>query len=166
MSKVKHSASFEIDQPVAELFPLFSAEGEKSWVPGWEYENIMGGTVLYEGYVFLTKNHDHAAADAVWIVKKYDPDDYLVQFYKIEPNEKIGVIEVKCFQLDKTRTKVQVAYEYIGLSRKGSDFIANFTQSGYDGYIAEWKIYLSRISMQRDENLLRTGTGTRPLLFF
>ena len=41
MSQVKRTASFEIDQPVAELFPLFSAEGEKSWVPGWEYENVM-----------------------------------------------------------------------------------------------------------------------------
>lgn len=61
MSTVKHTASFEIAQPVDELFPLFSAEGEKLWVPGWDYENIMGSTDIQEDYVFLTKNHDHAS---------------------------------------------------------------------------------------------------------
>ena len=39
--KVKHTVHFEIEQPIEELFPLFSAEGEKLWVPGWDYENIM-----------------------------------------------------------------------------------------------------------------------------
>ena len=42
MSSVKHIEKFRIDQPIEILFPLFSAEGEKLWVPGWDYENIMG----------------------------------------------------------------------------------------------------------------------------
>jgi hypothetical protein len=29
------------------LFPLFSAEGEKLWVPGWDYENVMGTRELH-----------------------------------------------------------------------------------------------------------------------
>jgi hypothetical protein len=44
MTKVNHTASFEINQPVSVLFPLFSPEREKLWVSGWDYENIMGGT--------------------------------------------------------------------------------------------------------------------------
>ena len=54
-----------MDIPIAELFPLFSPEGEKLWVPGWDYENIMGTTALSEDYVFLTKIHDHATRDAI-----------------------------------------------------------------------------------------------------
>jgi hypothetical protein len=42
MRSVKHTEKFQIDQPIELLFPLFSAEGEKLWVPGWDYENIMG----------------------------------------------------------------------------------------------------------------------------
>ena len=108
MSSVKHLEKFRIDQPTETLFPLFSAEGEKLWVPGWDYENIMGSNDLHEDYIFLTKNHDHASADAIWVVKRYDPDDYLVQFYKVEPGEKIGIIEVKCFEQNESCTKVQV----------------------------------------------------------
>lgn len=83
--------------------------------------------------------HDHASTDAIWLVKKYDHKEYCVQFYKIEPEDKIGIIEVSCTQLNKTHTKVQVTYEYIGLSEKGNMFIASFTSSGYKIFIAEWE---------------------------
>ena len=64
--------------PIADLFPLFSPEGEKYWVPGWDYENVMGTTELSEDYVFLTKNHDHGITNAIWIVKKYGSSEKLV----------------------------------------------------------------------------------------
>lgn len=142
MNTVKHTASFEIHEPVKVIFPLFSAEGEKLWVPGWDYENILGSAELYEDYVFVTKSHDHAASDAVWLVKRYDPEKYLVQFYKVEPDEKIGIIEVQCSELKKSLTKVQVTYEYIGLSTAGIEFIDGFSIVEYEAFIGEWKALL------------------------
>ena len=73
MKQTKYTEDFQISQPVEILFPLFSAEGEKHWVPGWDYKNIMGATELQEDYIFATENHDHAASDAIWLVKKHDP---------------------------------------------------------------------------------------------
>lgn len=67
-----------MDIPITELFPLFRPEGEKHWVPGWDYENVMEKTELSEDYVFLTKTHDHGTSDAIWIVKKYDPKSNFV----------------------------------------------------------------------------------------
>jgi len=57
MTTIKHQTSFEINHSAEELFPLFSAEGEKLWIPGWDYENIMGSTDLHEDYVFFTSGH-------------------------------------------------------------------------------------------------------------
>jgi len=142
MSTVKHTASFEIAQPAATLFPLFSAEGEKLWVPGWDYENVMGGTNLHEDYVFVTKSHDHAASGAIWLIKKYQPKVHLVQLYKVEPGEKIGIVEVQCFEQAESRTKVRVTYEYIGLSESGNGFISRFTAVEYGEFISEWKSLL------------------------
>ena len=142
MSKISHTASFEISQPIHVLFSLFSAEGEKLWVPGWNYENIMGSTDLHEDYAFITKAHDHASTDAIWIVKRYDPEKHYVQFYKVEPEDKIGIIEVKCIQLSDSDTEVQVSYEYIGLSDKGNQFIKEFNSSEYKEFIAEWQSLL------------------------
>lgn len=144
MSSVKHTEKFRIDQPVETLFPLFSAEGEKLWVPGWDYENIMGSNDLHEDYIFITKNQDHSSIDTetIWLIKRYDPEAYLVQFYKVESKEKIGVITVQCIQIDKGITDVEVTYEYIGLSKSGNQFIEGFTSAQYKEFIGEWKSLL------------------------
>jgi len=129
--------------PIAELFPLFSPEGEKHWVPGWDYENVMGKTGLSEDYVFLTKTHDHGTTDAIWIVKKYDPESHFVQFYKIEPGDKIGIITVKCRETCPSETDIQVTYQYLALSKSGEDFIAGFSEGVYEEFIGEWQRLLS-----------------------
>jgi len=139
MNSVKHSKKFTINQPIDILFPLFSAEGEKLWVPDWNYENIMGSNDLHEDYIFLTQNHNHASAKAIWLVKKYDPDAYFVQFYKVEPNDKVGIISVQCFQRDESETEVEVTYHYISISEKENEFIKNFTSEKYTEFIDEWE---------------------------
>lgn len=144
MNQIKHTEDFQISQPVEILFPLFSAEGEKHWVPGWNYKNIMGATDLHEDYVFVTENHDHAASKAIWIVKKHDPDSYFVEFYKVEPEEKVGIISVKCNSISSSETNVSVSYEYIALSVKGREFIANFTSENYKEFIGEWNQLLEK----------------------
>jgi hypothetical protein len=77
MNKVKHIAAFEINQPTKKVFPLFSPEKEKLWAPGWDYENISGTEELHEDYVFITKTHDHASTEAIWLVKKYEPESHI-----------------------------------------------------------------------------------------
>ncbi len=143
MKSISHTKAFEMTIPIAELFPLFSPEGEKYWVPGWDYENVMGTTELSEDYVFFTKTHDHGTTDAIWIVKKYDPKSHFVQFYKIEPKYKIGVVTVKCTKLETERTKVLVTYKYIALSATGEKFIAEFSEIAYEKFIGEWQTLLS-----------------------
>ncbi|RMF66804.1 MAG: hypothetical protein D6743_05875 [Calditrichaeota bacterium] len=139
MNSVKHTASFQINQPVEILFPLFSAEGEKLWVPGWDYENVMGSSDLHEDYIFLTKNHDHASTEAIWLVKRYEPESHFVQFYKVEPEDKVGIITVQCTEISDALTRVEVSYEYVALSKKGVAFIERFTEEAYKEFIADWK---------------------------
>jgi hypothetical protein len=126
------------------LFPLFSAEGEKHWVPGWDYKNIMGTTALHEDYIFVTENHDHAASDAIWLVKRYDSSAHYIEFYKVEPDEKVGIITVKCDSISESETNVSVSYEYIALSEKGGEFVTNFTNEEYKEFIGEWKQLLEQ----------------------
>ena len=139
MNRVKHSADFQIAQPAQILFPLFSTEGEKYWVPDWDYINVMGSTYLHEDYIFITETHDHASSDVIWLVKKHDPKNYFVQFYKVEPDNKVGIIAVQCSALSESNTKVSVSYEYIALSKTGSEFIKTFSSQEYEAFIGEWK---------------------------
>ena len=136
---VSHTATFGINQPVQTVFPLFTPEGEKLWAPGWDYDNLMGTNLLNEDYLFLTRSHDHAATEAIWIVKKYIPETCRVQYYKIEPGEKVGIIEVACVPLTSASTEVQITYKYIGLSETGNRFVERFTKKDYEAFIEEWK---------------------------
>ncbi len=142
MKSVGHTASFVMSVAVDVLFVLFSPEGEKLWVPGWDYQNIMGTTELAEDYIFVTSNHDHAAADAIWLVKRYEPAQYLVQFYKVEPGDKVGVITVVCEPLDAHKTRVTVAYQYTALTASGEAFVASFDAETYRAFIGEWETLL------------------------
>jgi len=83
--------------------------------------------------------HDHAASDAIWLVKRHQPSDYLVEFYKVEPKDKVGIITVQCSALSETNTNVNVSYEYVALSDKGTEFIRSFTSQEYQKFIGEWK---------------------------
>jgi hypothetical protein len=142
MKSVTHTREFEIPVSAAKLFPLFSPEGEKYWMPDWDYENVMGTTELSEDYVFLTKTHDHGTKDAIWIVKRYNPEEYFVEYYKIEPEEKIGVVTVECKELEPGRTQVQVTYKYMAFSASGENFVSEFDENTYDAFINEWQILL------------------------
>jgi hypothetical protein len=144
MNQVEYTADFQISQPVEILFPLFSAEGEKYWVPGWDYKNVMGTTDLHEDYIFLTESHDHATSDAIWLVKKHQPNSYYVEFYRVEPKEKVGIISVKCTPISESETNVSVTYKYIALSESGREFVANFTSEEYKEFIGEWKQLLEK----------------------
>lgn len=139
MGTVSHSEAFEVSGPVGKVFPLFSPEGEKLWVPGWDYENVMGSASLSEDYVFITRTHDHASGRAVWLVKRYDPESYLVELYKVEPDEKVGIVTVACSAFSEERTRVKVTYRYIALSEKGEEFISGFTREYYKEFIGEWE---------------------------
>ena len=153
MKSISHTKSFEMTVSIVKLFPLFSPEGEKYWVPSWDYENVMGTAELSEDFVFLTKTHDHGTTDAIWVVKKYDPQSHLVQFYKIEPEDKIAVVTVKCTELEAERTKVQVTYKYMALSATGEMFISEFSESAYEEFIGEWQTLLSNYFESKDVTL-------------
>lgn len=143
MLNITHTKSFTLNEPIEMVFPLFSAEGETKWVPNWDYENIMESNELHENYVFLTTNHDHSTTKAIWIVKRYDPEQHVIQFYKVEPEQKVGIISVSCSALSNSITEISVTYEYIGISDEGRKFIHTFTSEEYEKFIDEWKQLLT-----------------------
>lgn len=144
MNGKKFEAAFEIAETSETLFPLFSAEGEKLWVPGWDYIPISGGADLHEDFIFMTSNHDFATTNAIWIVKKYQKKNHFVQFYKIEPEDKIAIVSVKCKKIGKKRSQIVVGYDYVALSQKGQDFIDDHNQNDYEAFIGQWKLLLEQ----------------------
>lgn len=142
MYSVEHTADFKLSQPVEQVFPLFTPEGEKLWAPGWDYINILETTEISEDYVFLTAAHNHASTHAIWLVKRYLPERWRVEYYRVEPGDKVGAVSVKCEQNQDLSTRVEVTYKYTPLSEKGQVFVENFTAEQYAQFIAGWQTQL------------------------
>ena len=144
MLEIEHTCTLIFNKSASDLFPLFNPEEEKKWAPGWDYEDVMDNKIFKEDYVFLTNCHDHKTTTAIWIIKKYDPSNFLIQYYKIEPENKVGIITVKCQPIGKHETTVNVTYKYIAVSKSGEEFIKSFTFSEYEKYINEWKYLIDK----------------------
>jgi hypothetical protein len=65
------SGSFHLDAPRERVFPLFTARGEREWVPGWDPVVLSGADE--RGSVFQTRSHD--GRETNWIVVDYRPSE-------------------------------------------------------------------------------------------
>lgn len=63
----------------------------------------------------------------------------MIQFYRVEPEDKIGVVTVQCSKTNEGMTHVQVTYEYIALSDKGRKFVDSYTIDTHKKFIDEWR---------------------------
>lgn len=138
MIQTKHQASFQINQRAEDLFPLFTPESEKIWVPGFDYENIMGSTELHEDYIFLTAGDPKD----IWLVKRFEPFNYIVQYYMVTPYDYVSIISVRCTPTSNNSSEVEISYEHIGLSQEGEEYIKGRTAEGFENYIGKWKVWL------------------------
>ena len=62
-----------------------------------------------------------------------------MQFNRVEPEDKVGLVTVQCSAISDCITHVEVTYEYIPLSEKGRGFVEDYTIEAYEEFIDHWK---------------------------
>jgi hypothetical protein len=106
-----------------EAIELFTPEGERSWVPGWD-----------PGYasesVFTT---EHGGAHTIWVVT--DATDRLRRYARVTPGVRAGTVEVRC-EPDGDHTRAHVTYDLAPLGPEAGldEFAAH-----YPAMLAEWE---------------------------
>ena len=83
------SGRFALALPKANAFKLFTAEGERLWVPGWAPE-ILGPLPQATGLVFLT---GEGAERTIWTVVESDPARGLVRYSRVTPGSRAGFVQ-------------------------------------------------------------------------
>lgn len=142
------SGGFELEGPVADVFPLFSPEGERAWVPGWNPEILHPrGAVWQEEMLFRTPEEK---GDAVWVVTRLDRDLWNVVYHRVEADRYVARVEVTCIPRDERRTEVWTSYTFVGLSNGGNSEITEMTEEAYAAKMLRWKGWI-------DAHLTRSG---------
>ena len=131
--------SFHLDAPLARVFPLFTALGERTWAQGWEPELLSGREE--RGSVFRTI---HDGRETTWIVVDYRPSAGHVSYARLAQGSNIGLVDIQCSGTSGAGTKVSVRYTLTGLNAQGEAFVKRFLDpEQYRRMIEEWRTSIS-----------------------
>jgi hypothetical protein len=133
--------TFHLDAPVARVFPLFTAQGERAWAPGWEPRTLSGADE--RGSAFVTTAH--TGAMVTWIVTDYRPTEGHVSYARLVQGSNIGLVDVTCSAVASGGTDVSVRYTLTAVSEAGETFVSQFlAEQHYTTMIEEWRVATSK----------------------
>lgn len=143
-SRVTHSGTVHVDAPPDHVFPLFTAPGERLWVPGWDPEIVSGGHGLERGSVWLTGTGNDRT---IWLVVDYHPKTLHARYARITPESRAGTVEVLARPDGEGGTEAQITYEMTALNESGNEALAGFGAEEFAQMLVEWD------RMIRDANI-------------
>lgn len=132
--------TFRLEAPIARVFPLFTALGERAWAQGWEPELLSGREE--RGSVFRTV---HSGRETTWIVVDYRPAAGRVSYARLAQGSNMGLVDVQCSVTSGGGTEVSVRYTLTGLNPQGQAFVTEFLEPGqYDRMIEGWRTAIGK----------------------
>src|SRR3546814_18216825 len=115
-SRPQRSGSFLIPLKQEYAFPLFTAEGERDWVPRWS-PLVLGSSPQEPGLVFLT---DHGGESTIWTVIDSDRDQWRHRYSLVTPGVRAGIVEV-AISPEGEMSRINVSYDMTDLPNSGDE---------------------------------------------
>jgi hypothetical protein len=133
--------TFHLNAPLAKVFPLFTAQGERAWAPGWEPRILSGAED--RGSAFITTAHN--GSTVTWIVIDYQPAQGRASYARLVQDSNIGIVDVACTAVAGGGTDISVRYTLTAVSEAGESFVAQFlADQHYTTMIEEWRVATSK----------------------
>ena len=131
---VERTGVVDMALPTAQAFPLFSAEGERRWVAGWDpcyLHPVESGAG--EGVVFQTAKK--GAGTATWVQTRHEPATGLASFVYVVPDHHAAMVDVGVSADGEGRSRASVTYRMTSLSSDGDDFVRAFGEAFEDDMV-------------------------------
>jgi len=128
--------------PIAEAFPLFSAEGERRWVAGWDPRYLSpNGSHAREGLVFQTIKE--GVGTATWVQTRHEPATGVASYVYVIPDHHTAMVDVHVTPDGESRSQASVKYRVTSLSSDADGFVRAFGED-FEGYMAHWAEAIQR----------------------
>lgn len=134
--RVRLTGSFVLDATLDDVRPLFSAEGERRWAPGWEPLWADGSHEHEIGEVWTTAG----PPATTWVT--VDVGTHHVRYGRVVVGDSAGLVTVTCAE-NGGSTTVTVDYDLSALSAAGAERLKQFA-ADYDDMLAHWQHHTSR----------------------
>ena len=125
--------------PLAEAFRLFTAEGERAWVDGWDpVFPVAVADDAAVGTVFVT---EQGGQSVTWVVVDRDGDQG-IRYARVAAGRDAGTVEVR-LRPAGSHTEVEVTYVLTGLTAEGHAWLDRFT-ADYPAMMLAWATAIGR----------------------
>jgi hypothetical protein len=132
--------SLVANAPFEVAWPLFGADKERAWAPGWQPVFLWPERAFdQEGMVF---HISHGDKNAVWVNTAFDPVAGRIQYVYVIPDVVVTLITLKLRPVGDS-TKIDVVYERTALLAKANDMVKQMAASDRVADV-EWSRQINR----------------------
>ncbi len=141
MKRAASRNSFRLSLAPDPALPLFTAKGEKLWVPGWNpsYIHPTSGELELD-QVWTTGEGDE---QSWWTCCHLDRVARSVAYVRVTPGLSIARVTVE-ISPDGAGSRVEVGYVVTALSAVGEEKIADFA-AGFDAMLEQWRLWIEAL---------------------
>ena len=133
---IRRAASFDLTLAPDKAFPLFTAPGEKLWIPSWE-PFVLSGDGYEKGTIWVTEGHGHRS---YWYVEDYNIERRHAKYVRVTPGLDSGTVEIFVRAVGETGSDVEVVYQLTGLSPAGNEKVASSLEpTAYEAMMKDWQ---------------------------
>jgi hypothetical protein len=134
---VERTGEITVPLPIGHLFPLFSPEGERAWVAGWDPDYLHPPHPSNApGTIFRTT---HQGEETLWLVLRYDPGTTTAEYARFTPASRLGTVRVQCREEAPGVTRVSVTYALTALTPAGNTMLDALTPPHYTAMLRDWR---------------------------
>lgn len=122
--------------PPEGVFPLLCPVREHDWVNGWDPRIVLTSSGLAEmDCVFVTPG---TPEDAVWVITRHDPDEFLLEMLKFIPGMVVAKIVIQLESIPEG-SSANISYSYTSLSPQGDAALEGLSQEHFDVFMRTWE---------------------------
>ena len=145
--QVSRTASFELPCDADTAFPLFSPEGERDWVKGWDPRPVFPERIAFARDTVFREGK--AGEEAVWTILDADWKTHRTEYVRVAPGSHTARVVVKIESLAGERSKVVVGYTVTAFGKQGQNLLAAFSEESYLAKMRNWQEEISAYLLRR-----------------
>lgn len=140
-NRKKHFYAQHLNAPPETVFPLLCPVLEVEWVPDWMPDMVISRSgVCEQDRIFITPpDRPSDPENSIWIVTKYDPDNRVLEMYKVTPEHTTSKLEISLAGDSGNSTTAHISYEITAIGADGDKFMSKFTHDWYAKFMMEWE---------------------------
>jgi len=139
-NRKKHSYTQHLDASPEKVFPLLCPVLEANWVPGWMPKLVLSHSgVCEQDCVFVTTPNGEEPQNAIWVVTRYDPDNWSLKMHKVIPEYTVTKLEISLYSGNNNPTDAHITYEITAIGPSGDEFVQDFTEEWYKTFMLDWE---------------------------